>query len=61
VLSGLCGALLAGGLAPFDAARVGAWVHGAAGDLVATRVGERGLLAGDLVEAIGQVWARWGR
>jgi len=61
VLAGLCGALLAGGLAPFDAARVAAWVHGAAGDLVATRTGERGLLAGDLGEAIGQVWARWRR
>jgi hydroxyethylthiazole kinase-like uncharacterized protein yjeF len=61
VLAGLCGALLAGGLAPFDAARVGAFVHGAAGDLVAARLGERGLLAGDLGEAIGQVWARWGR
>ena len=61
VLAGLCGALLAGGLGPFDAARVAAWVHGAAGDLVAARLGERGLLAGDLGEAIGQVWARWGR
>jgi NAD(P)H-hydrate epimerase len=61
VLAGLCGALLAGGLPPFDAARVAAWVHGAAGDLVAARLGQRGLLAGDLGEAIGQVWARWGR
>ncbi len=31
VLAGLIGALLAGGLAPFDAASVGAWLHGAAG------------------------------
>ena len=61
VLAGLCGALLAGGLGPFDAARVAAWVHGAAGDLVAARLGQRGLLAGDLGEAIGQLWARWGR
>jgi NAD(P)H-hydrate epimerase len=61
VLAGLCGALLASGLPPFDAARVAAWVHGAAGDLVAARLGQRGLLAGDLGEAIGQVWSRWGR
>lgn len=61
VLAGLCGALLAGGLPAFDAARAAAWVHGAAGDLVAARLGQRGLLAGDLGEAIGQVWARWGR
>jgi NAD(P)H-hydrate epimerase len=61
VLAGLAGALLAGGLPAFDAARVAAWVHGEAGDLVAERLGERGLLAGDLGEAIGQVWARWHR
>jgi len=33
VLAGLCGALLAGGLDPFDAGSVGAWVHGLAGRL----------------------------
>ncbi|WP_110208933.1 bifunctional ADP-dependent NAD(P)H-hydrate dehydratase/NAD(P)H-hydrate epimerase [Nocardioides daejeonensis] len=31
VLAGLAGALLASGLSPFDAASVGAWVHGAVG------------------------------
>jgi hydroxyethylthiazole kinase-like uncharacterized protein yjeF len=61
VLAGLVGALLAGGLSPGAAARVGAWVHGRAGDRVAARLGERGLLAGDLGEAIGEVWAEWGR
>jgi NAD(P)H-hydrate epimerase len=61
VLAGLCGALLAGGLAPAAAGRVGAWVHGRAGDLVAARFGQRGLVAGDLGEAIGAVWAEWGR
>jgi hydroxyethylthiazole kinase-like uncharacterized protein yjeF len=61
VLAGLCGALLAGGCPAADAARVAAWVHGAAGDLAAARFGQRGLVAGDLGEAIGQVWARWGR
>jgi NAD(P)H-hydrate epimerase len=61
VLTGLCGALLAGGLPPFAAGRVGAWVHGRAGDLAAARFGERGLVAGDLGETIGSVWAEWGR
>jgi NAD(P)H-hydrate epimerase len=61
VLAGLCGALLAGGAPAAEAAQVAAWVHGAAGDLVAARLGQRGLLASDLGEAIGQVWARWGR
>jgi hydroxyethylthiazole kinase-like uncharacterized protein yjeF len=35
VLAGLCGALLAGGLNPFDAGSVGAWLHGLAGRLAA--------------------------
>jgi ADP-dependent NAD(P)H-hydrate dehydratase / NAD(P)H-hydrate epimerase len=61
VLTGLCGALLAGGLPPPAAGRVGAWVHGRAGDLAARRFGERGLVAGDLGDAIGQVWAEWRR
>ena len=61
VLAGLIGALLAGGLSPFDAARAGAWVHGRAGDLAARSSGQRGLLAGDLGRAIGAVWAEWGR
>lgn len=33
VLAGLTGALLAAGLAPFDAASVGSWLHGEAADL----------------------------
>lgn len=61
VLAGLAGALLASGLPPFDAARVAAWVHGAAGDLAAARRGQRGLLASDLAAELGAVWARWDR
>jgi len=61
VLAGLCGALLAGGVGPGAAARAAAWVHGRAGDLVANRLGQRGLVAGDLGEAIGEVWAEWRR
>jgi ADP-dependent NAD(P)H-hydrate dehydratase / NAD(P)H-hydrate epimerase len=61
VLAGLAGALLAGGLPPPTAGRVAAHVHGRAGDLAARRFGQRGLLAGDLGEAIGAVWAEWHR
>jgi hydroxyethylthiazole kinase-like uncharacterized protein yjeF len=61
VLAGLAGALLASKLPPFDAARVAAFAHGLAGDLAALRLGQRGLLAGDLADALGEVWARWGR
>ena len=49
VLAGIVGGLLGQGLAPFDAAILGVLAHGAAGDRVAARQGEVGLLAGDLL------------
>lgn len=48
VLSGLIGALLAGGMAPAAALRLGAWLHGDAGDRLARRIGPAGYLAGEL-------------
>lgn len=48
VLSGVVAALLAQGLAPFEAAVAGALLHGAAGDAAARVDGERGLLPSDL-------------
>jgi hydroxyethylthiazole kinase-like uncharacterized protein yjeF len=50
VLAGLCGALLAGGLDPFDAGSVGAWLHGLAGRLAAE--GGRPVSASDVVDAL---------
>jgi hydroxyethylthiazole kinase-like sugar kinase family protein len=52
VLAGTIGALLAQGLAPFDAARLGVYLHGLAGEAVGERVGDAGLLAGDLPDAL---------
>ena len=52
VLAGTIGALLAQGLVPFDAARLGVYLHGLAGEAVRERLGDAGLLAGDLPEAI---------
>src|SRR3989442_9439 len=49
VLAGVIGALLAQGLAAYDAATLGVFAHGAAGDAVAARQGEVGLLASDLL------------
>jgi NAD(P)H-hydrate epimerase len=48
VLAGTIGALLAQGLPPYDAARLGVYLHGAAGDVLRDRLGDAGLLAGDL-------------
>jgi len=52
VLAGIIGALLAQGLAPGPAARLGAYLHGLAGDLVRERLGDAGLLASDLPDVV---------
>jgi ADP-dependent NAD(P)H-hydrate dehydratase len=56
VLTGVIAALLAQGLSPFDAARLGAWVHGRAGDLAAADLGEISMTARDLVERLPAAW-----
>lgn len=52
VLAGVIGALLAQGLSAPNAARVGVYLHGMAGDIVRDRLGDAGLLASDLTEAL---------
>ncbi len=52
VLSGTIGALLAQGRSPYDAARLGVYLHGMAGEAVRTRFGDAGLLAGDLPDEL---------
>ncbi len=49
ILTGVITALLCQGLAPFDAAQLGAYVHGLAGDLAAKELGEVSLIASDLL------------
>lgn len=52
VLSGIIGALLSGGLAPRDAAVAGAWLHGAAAESLAPLLGDAGLLAHEVADAV---------
>lgn len=52
VLSGTIGALLAQGLDSYSAARLGVYLHGLAGDAVRERLGDAGLLASDLPDAV---------
>jgi len=52
VLAGLIGALLAQGLRLFDAACLGVYLHGRAGERLAGRFGEAGLAASDLPQEI---------
>jgi NAD(P)H-hydrate epimerase len=58
VLAGAIGSLLAQGVAPFDAARVGVYLHGLAGDAVRDRLGDAGLLASDLPDEIARARKR---
>lgn len=50
VLTGILTGLLAQGYAPLDAALLGVFLHGRAGDLACTHNGAHGMTAGDLVE-----------
>ncbi|KXK24611.1 MAG: carbohydrate kinase [Bacteroidetes bacterium OLB12] len=49
VLTGIITALLAQGYPAAQAAILGVYVHGLAGDLAAREIGETGLIAGDLI------------
>lgn len=49
-LAGVIAAMLAQGLAPYDAARVGAYLHGRAGSRAASALGERSVLASDVID-----------
>ena len=55
VLTGLVTALVAAGMAPFDAAVLGVWAHGRAGDMAAERWGILGLTALDILNCVPQV------
>ena len=58
VLSGAIGALLAQGLAPWDAARLGVYLHGSAGEAIRDRLGDAGLLASDLPDELARARRR---
>ena len=58
VLAGVIAGLLAQGLPPGPAARLGVYLHGAAGDLVRERLGDAGLLASDLPDVVPTVRKR---
>jgi ADP-dependent NAD(P)H-hydrate dehydratase / NAD(P)H-hydrate epimerase len=55
VLAGVIAGLLAQGFSPKDAAQQGVYLHGMAADLAAEKVGERGLLASDLMSYLRQL------
>jgi NAD(P)H-hydrate epimerase len=58
VLTGLIGGFLAQGLMDIDAAVLGCYIHGYAGDLAAEMLGPRGMIAGDILEMVPEALAR---
>ncbi len=52
VLAGAIAGLAAQGLSPFDAASLGVYLHGLAGELVREELGDAGMVAGDLLLAL---------
>ena len=52
VLTGAIAGLVAQGLEPFDAAVLGVYIHGLAGDLAREELGEAGMIATDILERL---------
>jgi len=57
VLTGLIAGLLAQGCRPLDAATLGVFVHGLAGDIAADAMTQRGMIASDVCDCIPDAWA----
>jgi len=58
VLTGVIAGLLAQGLSPFQAAQLGVYIHGLAGDIARDRVGETSLVATDVLRALPAAFLR---
>jgi len=56
VLAGLMAGLAAQGMAPYDAARSAVYLHGRAADYSAWRTSQAGLIAGDVIEELANVF-----
>lgn len=57
VLTGIITALLSQGLQAADAARMGVFAHGLAGDIAREKKGDAPILAGDIVSCLSDAWS----
>lgn len=55
VLTGIIGGLLAQGMKPYEAATLGVYLHGLAGDKAASQKGLYSMIASDIIEALPEV------
>ncbi len=58
ILTGVICGLLAQGMQPFEAATLGVYLHGLAGDLAQERLGAYGMIARDIAASVGEVLKR---
>jgi NAD(P)H-hydrate epimerase len=58
VLTGVITALVGQGLSNFDAATLGVYVHGLAGDIAANKFGQINLIATDVIESLGEAFKK---
>ena len=58
VLTGVITALVGQGLSNFDAAVLGVYVHGLAGDIAAKKFGQISLIATDIIESLGEAFKK---
>ncbi len=58
VLTGVMAALIGQGLSNFDAAVLGVYVHGLAGDIAAKKTGQISLIATDIIEALPEAFRK---
>jgi ADP-dependent NAD(P)H-hydrate dehydratase / NAD(P)H-hydrate epimerase len=56
VLTGILTGLLAQGYSSLETSLLGVYLHGKAGDLAVQKVGQDGMIAGDIIEAIAEAW-----
>jgi NAD(P)H-hydrate epimerase len=54
VLTGVIAALIAQGTPPADAARLGVYLHGRAGDLATAALGSRSVTASDVIDELSE-------
>ena len=59
VLTGIITGLLAQGYSPLDAACLGAYFHGLAGDLAAEQLGHNSLIASDIIRFLGNAFIQF--
>jgi ADP-dependent NAD(P)H-hydrate dehydratase len=58
VLTGVITALAGQGLSNFDAAALGVYIHGLAGDIAAEKLGQISLIATDIIKALSEAFIR---